>query len=304
MSSRGRRGRGRPPKSSYTTKNNKVKVNFLKPRYLRTSSGQGSRSSTPVNCGGDSLDSTASDFCGDNSKHKSSKKVKGFIHQDFKYFGRNSDPEDELDDFHSSDNELVDDHHDADDQDSDISCLSDDNFSVLSQSSLSTVGSTPVKRKYSKRSRDPVFLQDREKPPLILPKSSDDLLLPCKFVMQATGIYEVIRHFRHIVRLSPFTFEDFCASLITDEQSVLIAEIHVQLIKTIIREEDANNTWFGPHDTKDSVSIQLFLLDPMTWPEVLSCYLHCEKEFDHILPALRDGEYPFTTIENKLKVCI
>ncbi|KAG1687147.1 Nucleosome-remodeling factor subunit BPTF [Nymphon striatum] len=304
MSSRGRRGRGRPPKSSYTAKNNKVKVNFLKPRYLRTSTGQGSRSSTPVNCGGDSLDSTASDFCGENSRVKnreSNKKVKGFFHQDFKYLYRGSDPEDELEDFHSSDshNDLMD---DGDDQESDISCLSDDNFSVLSQSSLSTIASTPVKRKYSKRSRDPVFLQDREKPPITVPKSSEDLLLPCKYVMQATGIYEVIRHFRHIVRLSPFSFEDFCASLISDEQSVLLAEVHIQLLKTIIREEDANNTWFGPHDTKDSVNVQLFLIDSMTWHEVLRSYLHCDTEFEYILPALQDGDYPFTSIDNKLKV--
>lgn len=307
MSSRGRRGRGRPPKSSYAPKN-KVNVNFLKPRYLRTSSGQGSRSSTPVNVAGDSRDSFSSDFNGEgsNSRQKfreSNKKVKSLIH-DYKCFSstRGSDYDDDLDEFQSSEEDILDEHNTVDDQDSDISCLSDDNFSVVSHSSLSTIGSTPVKRKYSRRNRDPVFLQDREKPFLTLPKSSEDLLLPSKCIMQATGIYEIMRHFRHIVRLSPFTFEDFCASLIIDEQSVLLAEVHIQLLKAIIREEDANNTWFGPHDTKDSVHIQFFVIDPMTWPEVLRIYLGCDKEFAHVLPALQQGEYPFTTVENKLKV--
>jgi hypothetical protein len=33
-------------------------------------------------------------------------------------------------------------------------------------------------------------------------------------------VYEVLRHYRIILRLSPFSFDDFCAALLCEELSV------------------------------------------------------------------------------------
>jgi nucleosome-remodeling factor subunit BPTF len=44
-------------------------------------------------------------------------------------------------------------------------------------------------------------------------------------------------------------------------------------------------------------------VDAMTWPEVLRSYVEGDKEFDSgALNILNTSEYPFTTVENRLKV--
>lgn len=152
-------------------------------------------------------------------------------------------------------------------------------------------------------SPDPVWLQDREYEPLEIPFSSDDLLLPRPYVMKSIGIYEVIRRFRNLVRLSPFRFEDFCAALVCDEQSALLTEIHIMLLKAILREEDAQQTHFGPLDQKDSINISLYLIDQITWPDVLRSYIDSDKTFDRKVHAIvSNKEYPFTGMVDRMDV--
>jgi len=39
--------------------------------------------------------------------------------------------------------------------------------------------------------------------------------------------WQILRHFRNTLRLSPMLFEDFCAALNTDDTSVLLNEVSV-----------------------------------------------------------------------------
>ncbi|XP_018057443.1 PREDICTED: nucleosome-remodeling factor subunit NURF301 isoform X2 [Atta colombica] len=180
---------------------------------------------------------------------------------------------------------------------------SDSDFSL---SSYSTTSGTPRKTLLAQQrppSPEPLWLQNRELPPLVLPKSSDDLLVPKELVMPSLSIYEVLRHFRTLVRLSSFRFEDFCAALMCEDQTNLLAEIHIMLIKALLREEDSQQTHFGPLDQKDSVNVSLYFVDSMTWPEVLRSYVESDKGFDqNILQTLTTTEYPFTAIEDRIKV--
>ena len=57
---------------------------------------------------------------------------------------------------------------------------------------------------------------------------------------QVVSIYEILRRFQTILRLSPFRLEDFCAALSSEDQSNLLSEVHLSLLKTLIRYE-ANN---------------------------------------------------------------
>ncbi|KAK7089220.1 hypothetical protein V1264_024772, partial [Littorina saxatilis] len=175
----------------------------------------------------------------------------------------------------------------------------------LSDESLSTVSSSVSRRRLlAKRPKTPELLDDKDIPALELPASATDLIVPSDHILQAVGIYEVLRHFRTNLRLSPFTFEDFCASLICDEQCTLVAEIHISLLKAIFREEDSNNSMFGPHDNKDSINICLFFLDGMTWPEIARAYLDSDRhpEFRNSLPALTSPNFPFVPLAEKLQV--
>lgn len=175
-----------------------------------------------------------------------------------------------------------------------------DSDSDFSLSSFSNVGLSQTRSV----TPEPVWLKaDIEIPPLELPKTSDDLLVPQQYVLRALGIYEVLRRYRNLVRLSPFRVEDYCAALSCDEQSALLTEIHIALIKAILREEDSQQTHFGPLDQKDSINISLYLLDTITWPEVLRIYVESDPGFSReVLTILSTKEYPYSGIEDRLTI--
>ncbi|XP_031210309.1 nucleosome-remodeling factor subunit BPTF isoform X5 [Mastomys coucha] len=127
-------------------------------------------------------------------------------------------------------------------------------------------------------------------------------MVPNEHIMNVIAIYEVVRNFGNVLRLSPFCFEDFCAALVSQEQCTLMAEMHVALLKAVLREEDTSNTTFGPADLKDSVNSTLYFIDGMTWPEVLRVYCESDKEYHHVLPYQEAEDYPYGPVENKIKV--
>lgn len=117
------------------------------------------------------------------------------------------------------------------------------------------------------------------------------------------GIYEVLRKYWNFIRLSPFRFEDFCAALACDDQNVLLSDIHIALLKAILREEDTQGTHFSPLDQKDTVNIGLYLIDALTWPEVLRSYVESDVSFDrNIYEILSTGEYPFKRVIDRIQV--
>lgn len=158
------------------------------------------------------------------------------------------------------------------------------------------------RRRRARRPPSPV-LEQKEIPPLELPKSSEDLLIPPEQLLNASAVYEVLRTFSTVLRLSPFRFEDFCAALAGQEQCALLAETHIALLKAILREEDSSNTTFGPADLKDSVNSTLYFVDGMTWPEVVRAYCESEPEYGGAaLEHLEADEYPYGPLESKVKV--
>lgn len=206
-------------------------------------------------------------------------------------FGDSSDDNDQDDDFMTeSESDSLD--NDNNDHDSD--------FSISSFSNESN----HQKRSNRAPSPDPLWLQQKEYPALVLPDSSDDLLIPKQYTLKAAGVYEVFRRFRHLIRLSPFRYEDFCAALVSDEQTALLTEIHIMLLKAQLREEDAQATHFGPLEQKDSINISLYLIDQITWPEVLRSYVESDDNiYDKtILNILTTKDYPYVSIEDKLAV--
>lgn len=138
-------------------------------------------------------------------------------------------------------------------------------------------------------------------PPLELPKSSDDVLVPAIHVLTAASLYEVLRNFSTVLRLSPFRFEDFCAALSGQDQCTLLAETHISLMKAILREEDTSNTCFGPADLKDSANSTLYFMDGMTWPEVVRAYCESDPEYQHLMSVQNQDDFPYEPLESKLK---
>nr|CAD7457344.1 unnamed protein product [Timema tahoe] len=313
MSARGTKRRGRPPKSVVMERPRKFQYHLMKkPKYLLNRESKGSetpnsQTSTPTPSRASSPVESISSRRSARTRGKYKKRGTGGYQRrgynpdvveekesEYHYgsdFGDESSGKSDFeDDILQSDSEL----------DSIGGASSDSEFSL---SSYSTVSGTPKKFLHRPPSPEPLWLQNCELPPLDLPKSSEDLLIPREHVMQALCIYEVLRHFRTLVRLSPFRFEDFCSALICEEQSMLLAEIHIMLLKALLREEDSQQTHFGPLDQKDSVNVVLYFVDAMTWPEVLRSYVESDKDFDtEVLHILSSCEYPFTDTDNRLKV--
>ncbi|XP_072339821.1 nucleosome-remodeling factor subunit BPTF isoform X9 [Scyliorhinus torazame] len=181
----------------------------------------------------------------------------------------------------------------------------EDDGSYCTESSFrshSTYSSTPGRRRQARvhLTRSPLF--EETDVPLDIPKCSEDLLVPSEELLSIIAIYEVLNNFGAVLRLSPFRFEDFCAALVGQEQCTLIAEMHIALLKAILREEDSSNTTFGPADLKDSINSTLYLIDGMTWPELVRAYCESDREYHHVLPYQEKDEYPYGPIENKIKV--
>ena len=139
-------------------------------------------------------------------------------------------------------------------------------------------------------------------PSLELPPSSSDLPIESCYVMQTLGIYEVLRHFSRYLRLSIFRFEDLCMAISHSEQSSLIVEVHIALLKHLLRADDSANFVFGPQDTKDSINIIFNNIDYLTWYEVVRAYLSSRLDVDKPLGALEHTSYPQSSIAERLEV--
>lgn len=298
--------RGRPPKTPNTDRP-KFQVHLLKkPQYLKNYEPRSLNS--PITSGASSPMSSENSRKGSakkGGKRKSAVITKGKVSNqrrkqsletDYHYGSDFEDSTDHDDDLGLTESETEPERDDP---------LDDMSDSEISLSGFSTASGTNKKLSFiSRMSPEPLWLQtEKEVQPLELPRSSDDLLIPREHIMQTLSIYEVLRHFKSLIRLSPFRFEDFCSVLNFEEQSNLLVEIHVSLLKSIFREEDTQQTHFGPLDQRDSANSVLYYIDAMTWPEALRSYIESDKSFDaEVLNILNTCEYPFTDIEKRLKV--
>ncbi|KPU77735.1 uncharacterized protein Dana_GF24755, isoform B [Drosophila ananassae] len=314
MSGRGSRKRGRPPKTPNERTSGRFDYKLLKkPKYL--SEGK-SQPSTPSASRGISPQSDEGSRSSNNNHNRSSRGSaaskrgrgrKSNVQANTSSYSGRKGYESEYhygSDFGDSEEEKSDNEDDmlltpSDDESLDAANESESEFSVCSFNQNGGVG-----RPSRPPSPEPVWLQEgRQYAALNLPDSSEDLSLPNTHVLRALSIYEVLRRFRHLVRLSPFRFEDFAAAMACDEQSALLTDVHIMLLKAILREEDAQGTHFGPLDQKDTVNISLYLIDAITWPEVLRSYVESDKSFDrNVYHILSRTEYPYTSVENRLEV--
>ena len=207
-----------------------------------------------------------------------------------------SDPEEEM---NSDDNDDVDEDEDETEDEVEEEEESEDEETTRKRQSLRMTIRVPPK--YLTEVDEEV---KKEIPSLDLPESSDDLLIKVDDVLEALSIYEILRHFSPILRLTPFRFEDFCAALLADEQSTLLSEIHITLMKALIRQDDIEGTHYVPTDLKDSVGINFFFMDSLTWPESLRLYLSADMKTNGALleECFQGKEYPFVPIVVRMKV--
>uniref|UniRef100_A0A673YL68 Bromodomain PHD finger transcription factor n=1 Tax=Salmo trutta TaxID=8032 RepID=A0A673YL68_SALTR len=224
------------------------------------------------------------------------------------YDDHESDEDDDAVSLRSEEDELIEEETITDEEEEALNEESDPLEEILEEddddASYCTESSFRSQRRKRTRvhcPRSPIF-EEKEIPPLELPRTSEDLMVPSEELLNVSSIYEVLRNFSTVLRLSPFRFEDFCAALVGQEQCTLMAETHTALLKAILREEDTSNTTFGPADLKDSVNSTLYFIDGMTWPEVVRAYCESDQEYHHVLPYQEVEDYPYGPLDSKIKV--
>lgn len=145
-----------------------------------------------------------------------------------------------------------------------------------------------------------LHINDPSKPPIVLPISSNDLKCPRDCVLQLLSIYETIIQYYKLLRISPFKIEDFIMAMITNENSSLLSELHMSLLKLLLREDELANTALCPLDQKDGVNLSFHLVDSMTWSELLRLYV---KSIDYKSQKIHISEaYPFVNIYDRISV--
>ena len=141
--------------------------------------------------------------------------------------------------------------------------------------------------------------------PLFLPPSSGDLIIDSQYLMKSLEIFEVVRHFGRVLKLSPFSFEHFCSALHEEVQlPSVITETYISFIKAIFAEDERNQVMYGNTDEKDIVNLHLYLIDEFTWPEIIRSYINSDpgRFSSNIIEIVENPNFPFVPIQDKLDV--
>ena len=139
-----------------------------------------------------------------------------------------------------------------------------------------------------------------------LPSSANDLAVTPQQALHLATIYEFLRHFSPILRLSPFLFEHFCTSIIQsiDINNKLFSQIHICLLRLLIKQDDDDGiTYASETDIKGIIDLSFVTMDYITWPYILQLYVNSHPQLKILSSIIK--EYPFNTnIEEKIDVLL
>lgn len=142
-------------------------------------------------------------------------------------------------------------------------------------------------------------------PKLELPESSADIPIARQHTMDAIEVYEILRSYHRTLRITPFTFEDFCAALISKNNSCIMAEVHMALLRVCLKSDDEEQTHYSVTDTNNAVNIMLHHMDTLTYAEILRQYIESyQLEDSSVRDAINVENYPYVGYEAKLVVLL
>jgi DDT domain/WSTF, HB1, Itc1p, MBD9 motif 1 len=98
-------------------------------------------------------------------------------------------------------------------------------------------------------------------PAPVAPPAPQQLIIPTAAMGDLTAAYALIRSFSWQLRLSPFSFEDFCAAMTAPQPTVLMDELHVCVLRALAFDE--------VEEEREERKLDLGMLDHLTWP----CYV-------------------------------
>ena len=127
-----------------------------------------------------------------------------------------------------------------------------------------------------------------------LPVSSTDLHVPSRQALHLASIYEFLRHFSPILRLTPFLFEHFCTAMIESSHlnNLLFSQIHICLLRLLIKQDDDDGlTYASETDIKGIIDLSFVTMDYLTWPYILQLYVNSHPQLKYFHSIVH--QYPF-----------
>jgi len=88
------------------------------------------------------------------------------------------------------------------------------------------------------------------------------------------------------------------------EQTQLTADIHIALIRCLVRDDDEAQISYAVTETSVSYQLILNLMDATTYGEVLRQYVESDPGFPEDILAIVSKNYPFVSVEEKIKVLL
>ncbi|TKR77485.1 hypothetical protein L596_018452 [Steinernema carpocapsae] len=148
------------------------------------------------------------------------------------------------------------------------------------------------------------FSEDEDVPDFPLPIGSDDIPVEPENLLDAFEVYETCRTHYRLLMLSPFCIDDFFRVLRSQEQSRLLAEIHIAFLKFALRDDEDEQIILASNDLNPSFSLLVALLEPMTYAEVLRQYVESDmyRFPDNVRTILNETNYPFCGAKERLVV--
>uniref|UniRef100_A0A1I7U7N0 DDT domain-containing protein n=1 Tax=Caenorhabditis tropicalis TaxID=1561998 RepID=A0A1I7U7N0_9PELO len=142
-------------------------------------------------------------------------------------------------------------------------------------------------------------------PKMELPESSQDIPIPVHATMDCIEIYEILRSYHRTLRITPFTFEDFCAALISSNNSCIMAEVHMALLRVCLKSDDEEQTQYSVTETNNSVNIMFHHMDSLCYAEILRQYIEAYPFADsYVREAINVENYPYVGYEPKIVVLL
>ncbi|CAJ0565916.1 unnamed protein product, partial [Mesorhabditis spiculigera] len=140
-------------------------------------------------------------------------------------------------------------------------------------------------------------------PELILPESSQDLKIPEEHILAVTELHNFYHVYAYHLQISPCLFEDFCTALVSESNSLLLAELHLSLLRLIWREDDEKHVQCSEKETIVCWNLLTQIVDQHNYAEVLRLYIQADQRYPQDLAeSIKTRDYPFSPVSLRLEV--
>uniref|UniRef100_A0A914P545 DDT domain-containing protein n=1 Tax=Panagrolaimus davidi TaxID=227884 RepID=A0A914P545_9BILA len=93
------------------------------------------------------------------------------------------------------------------------------------------------------------WIEEDDVPQLLLPRPCHDLIVSFNLLMDLIQVYETVTTYYRLIQITPFLFEDFCAAMRVESTTKLVADIHIALLKALLRDDEEQQTLYAVTET-------------------------------------------------------